>query len=132
MNMSESNPGFTVRCKINGSLARQVVLLNPDLIPLAQLSSVALHELGHAVGLDHSCQAGSGTDTFRGCSGIPDSHPYRQAVMYPTLRIAEGVASSRRQSSREAGNPQLSSSGVSEESALGINDTERARCLYGN
>lgn len=128
MNMSDANPGFTVRCKAGGNLSKQVVLLNPDLIPLNQLSTVVLHELGHAMGLDHSCQQGGGSNRFRSCSGIPETHPYRQAVMFPTLRIGETAHLSR----REAGNPALSSSGISFDSELRTNDMERARCLYGN
>ncbi len=108
MDMSENNPGFTIRCIEGGRVARQVVLLNPSLVLPVQFTSVVVHELGHALGLDHSCQLGSGSETFLSCRELEDNHAYRQAVMFPSLQVK-----------------------VSElKDELRTNDMERAHCLY--
>jgi hypothetical protein len=110
--LSGRNPAVTIRCQRGGALARQVVLINTMLTAPPQLTSVALHELGHAAGLDHSCELSGGTRGYAGCSGIPDEHPYRQAVMFPTLR-----------SNPASGEFELKPD-------LRSNDRLRAACLY--
>jgi len=69
--------------------------------PVPDLQSIVTHELGHVLGLDHSC-AGSG------CTNAIDD--YQNAVMYPTLGFN-------------------GRSGVIKRD-LNVNDQERANCLY--
>ena len=65
------------------------------------LQRIVLHELGHILGLDHSCNGAE-------CTSAPES--YRSAVMYPSLGF-NGINGKVKQS-------------------LGTNDMERANCLY--
>jgi hypothetical protein len=106
LGFSENNPGVTIRCAKGKSFAaKQVVLLNLANMPASLLENVALHELGHAIGLDHGCIANSaGLPNYAGCLGKPASHPYKQAVM----------------------NPMVSATDIKEE--LVENDLERASC----
>jgi hypothetical protein len=113
-NFTSSIPGGTVRCYVNGALTKQVIMVNPSLIQPSQFMSVAIHEMGHSLGLDHSCQIGDGTDSFVGCNKITDSHdPYYLAVMYPQL----------------VWDPTLEDNLAIKED-LQTNDMERASCFY--
>lgn len=69
--------------------------------PVPDLESIVLHELGHLLGLDHSCNGSA-------CSSATDE--YREAVMYPTLGF-DGLSGRQRRT-------------------LNANDQGRANCLY--
>jgi hypothetical protein len=69
--------------------------------PVPDLQTVVLHELGHVMGLDHSC---NGT----GCTNAPAD--YVSAVMYPTIGFSGIYGNVNR--------------------TLQTNDQERANCLY--
>lgn len=109
----ENAVGVTIRCASGNQLSHQIVVLNGSKLANEQFASVILHELGHAIGLDHSCVEGQGSGDFRGCSGLQPQHAYRQAVLYPTLlrNSSEGGALEVKEELRQ-------------------NDQERAACLY--
>ncbi len=69
--------------------------------PLPDLQSIVVHELGHILGLDHSCNGS-------GCTSAPDE--YRSAVMYPSLGFDGIYGRVKRE--------------------VSTNDQERANCLY--
>lgn len=77
------------------------------------LKSIFIHELGHLLGMDHSCDAAATTTTGRNScrtAGAPDL--YLSAVMFPVVQFySDGTAESRVE--------------------LGDNDMGRANCLYG-
>lgn len=85
-----NSPGVTLRCSSGKEFAaKQIILLNPTNIKSAPaiFESVILHELGHTIGLNHSCDAGNaGSEEYRSCSSLSGlSDPYREAVMYPYI-----------------------------------------------
>ena len=114
LGLTSSNPGVTVRCRRGGDLQRQAILIQTGYANSHQLTSIALHEIGHSLGLDHSCEPGTGSADYAGCTGIKESHPYRQAVMYPSLRFLGPFDQF----------PETKES-------LQTNDVLRGRCLYG-
>jgi len=69
--------------------------------PVPDLQSIVTHELGHMLGLNHSC-------TGTGCTGAPTN--YTSAMMYPSLGF-DGTAGRVKRT-------------------LTTNDQERANCLY--
>lgn len=69
--------------------------------PIPDLQSIVTHELGHMLGLDHSC-------TGSGCTSA--SADYVAAIMYPSLGFS-GISGQVKR-------------------ALQTNDQERANCLY--
>lgn len=83
--------------------------------PVPDMTSIAVHELGHLLGLDHSCA----TSTVLGaktqpplCSSSGLSDDYFSAVMYPVFSFkADATGVARR--------------------SLNANDRGRANCLYG-
>ncbi len=113
LGLDASNPAVTLRCYQGGTLSRQVVLVNPRYAVPAQLTSIVLHELGHALGLEHSCQLEGSTSKWLGCQGLEAGHAYRIAVMFPFLTVGA--------------NP-MNSFEVKE--ALQLNDRQRLQCRY--
>ena len=73
------------------------------------LRSVFLHELGHLLGLDHSCDLRS-KDGFPLCSDTTIDSNYLNAVMFPSFSFSGGVGEKKRR--------------------LRSNDQTRANCLY--
>lgn len=119
LGLSDSIPGATIRCTAGGNVDQQVIFINPSLVydpqsSTNQFPSIILHELGHTLGLDHSCidGAGNGKPDFASCDGLKENHPYRVAVMYPKLtRSLTNHTAEIKESLRE-------------------NDNIRAQCLY--
>lgn len=75
------------------------------------LASIFVHELGHLLGLDHSCSA-STKEGFPNCNDSSLNQAYYDAIMFPTVFFdSSGVGQSRVQ--------------------LQVNDQSRANCLYG-
>ena len=114
LGLTAANPAVTIRgSDSDQGVMKQVVLVNANALNSGQATSVILHELGHAIGLDHSCTDGSPRDDYAGCGGLGADHPYRQAVMYPRLA-------------------QTAHSGGEVKESLQTNDLERMQCLYSN
>lgn len=117
LGLSDRNPGVTVRCTSGSGmhgLAKQAVLINTRYAAPTQLTSILLHELGHALGLDHSCQMDNGTPDFTSCFGLSEEHAYHQAIMYPSLRTGQ------------------STEAMEIKDVLKANDRERAVCIFKN
>jgi hypothetical protein len=111
MGFSRSVPGATLRCEVNKQeFVQQIVMINPSLIDPSQFQSVILHELGHTLGVEHSCDGADG-DIRCSSIGANTNHPYHKAVMYPSI-------------SRSGPN------GPETKTSLTSNDSARARCLY--
>ncbi len=81
LGLTSRNSAVTLRCYEDDILAKQIILVNIKYLHKGQEVSVFTHELGHALGLDHSC--------LQGCAQLPFEHPYHRAVMYPFLRSTE-------------------------------------------
>lgn len=80
------------------------------------LASILLHELGHLLGIDHSCVAAASPKASGGgypiCEQIAAGHDYEKAIMFPTVFFnADGTGLARQK--------------------LQANDQGRANCLYG-
>lgn len=115
MGFNPGIPGATFRCTGGGSLTAQSIFIYDQFIysenqGANQFESVILHELGHTLGLDHSCIDKSGQPNYAACANLPDSHPYHQAVMFPSLRM------------RLLNGPEI-------KETLSSNDQSRTRCL---
>lgn len=138
MGFNDSTPAVTLRCHQGEEVSKQAILVNSDLITGEQLASVFLHEMGHSLGLDHSCQLDADAPSFRGCSGLASDHPYVQAVMYPALRIMAplgGSGAAKYWGGRVAGAPQSTPVFSYDPATLELkellqqNDVERLACL---
>jgi hypothetical protein len=103
--------GSTSRCSLGDRAERQMTVLHTERVDVDQISSVALHEFGHVLGLDHSCESNGGSYSYRACAGLDSNHPYRLAVMYPTLRTG-GSSPERKDQPAQ-------------------NDMDRLACRYG-
>ena len=114
LGLTKQTPGVTMRCSSGIDLKQQMVLLYIPSIYPAQLQSVVTHELGHSLGLDHSCDKTQSNPNFTSCVGITENHPYHVAVMYPSLK-----------------SPGYSATSVELKETLMSNDRVRSNCLYG-
>jgi hypothetical protein len=115
LELGESARGVTRRCLMGDATneTRQLVVVNTAETDSRQVRGVVLHELGHVLGLNHSCAGPkSAGPAYRACDGLKTSHPYREAVMYPSFTpIGHGSFFDFRDELR-------------------ANDIERAYCLY--
>jgi hypothetical protein len=86
--LSVNVPGATIRCSSNGVVTEQMTVINTALAQASTLPQIFTHELGHAIGLDHSCNGASDTSTadFISCAGVAQDDPYHQAVMFPWIQ----------------------------------------------
>lgn len=111
LEQTPSTLAVTLRCMQNGKLSFQVLVMNTGLAAESQLQSIALHELGHTMGLGHSCNEGAGSASHKSCNGLQADHPYRKALMFPYLSST------------------LGSNGLAEtKESLTLNDEQRAAC----
>ncbi|MDR3606341.1 MAG: M12 family metallo-peptidase [Oligoflexia bacterium] len=83
--LSAQIPGATMRCSSNGAVTEQMTIVNTAIADPSTLSAIFAHELGHSLGLDHSCNGSSSTSTttYISCMALDSNDSYREAVMYP-------------------------------------------------
>ncbi len=90
LGFQSNNPGVTIRCTTEDRdfAKKQVILINPtNMISMPTIfETVIVHELGHAIGLDHSCDAANrGIAGYVGCNSDSVSAEYHEAAMYPYI-----------------------------------------------
>ncbi|MBI3541928.1 MAG: hypothetical protein HY075_01450 [Deltaproteobacteria bacterium] len=113
----EKAGAVTIRCTTGGDGAapEMSVAFNVSQGREDALLAEALHELGHVLGLGHSCanEEKRVSKNYRACSDLGDEDPYRIAIMYPELEVhgTYGRVSPDRE-------------------ILHANDMERVYCLY--
>jgi hypothetical protein len=77
--------------------------------PVPDLVTNLVHELGHLIGLNHSCANGTGSENFVSCEDTALPEDYVEAVMFPLDESSQGVL----------------------KRSLKDNDQYRTNCLYG-
>jgi len=109
-----NNPAATFRCS-NQFVTKQIVMVHIQSPAPTLLQAVILHELGHTLGLDHSCDLskGGGKKDFLSCEGLRWDDLYLQSVMNPEVNPT-GVKADGTKTYR---------------TELSDNDLERARCI---
>lgn len=123
---SDVTAGMTVRCASAGMFGTPIlnphmlVMINSAVLPQDLYFGVVLHELGHVLGLDHSCSKKYSAYGVAQCGGLGSKHPYMKAVMrgdndYRLLTVNS--------TSKLLGEPMT---------RLQQNDIDRAYCLYRN
>ena len=78
--------------------------------PQPDLQSIMVHELGHLIGLRHSCENSPTRPNTPNCNDSGIDSNYKTAVMFPVFGFTGGYGEKR--------------------STLNVNDQGRANCLY--
>lgn len=85
MSLTADVSGITFRCYARRSASAQVIAMNMVDMKPELFRSHVLHELGHVLGLNHSCNSEGDSPDYPSCDHFGERHPYRMAVMFPKL-----------------------------------------------